>query len=83
MRTANRDGHELFLQQCEEMLQSRNKIENTSAAVRRLLLQSGGEFPCVRQTAQHLHLSERTLRRRLDAEGAIFGQSKRRKNILR
>ena len=83
VRTANRNGHEVFLQQCEKMLQGRNKIENTSAAVRRLLLQSAGEFPCVRQTAQHLHLSERTLRRRLDAEGSTFRAIKEEvKNIL-
>ena len=83
VRTANRDGHEVFLQQCEEMLQDRNKIENTSAAVRRLLLQSAGDFPCVRQTAQRLNLSERTLRRRLEAETSTFRAIKEEvKNIL-
>jgi AraC-like DNA-binding protein len=83
VRTANRDGHEVFLQQCEEMLQDRNKIENTSAAVRRLLLQSAGDFPCVRQTAQRLNVSERTLRRRLEAEASTFRAIKEEvKNIL-
>ena len=83
VRTANRDGHEVFLQQCEEMLQGRNKIENTSAAVRRLLLQSAGDFPCIRQTAQHLNVSERTLRRRLEAEASTFRAIKEEvKNIL-
>jgi AraC-like DNA-binding protein len=65
------------------MLQDRNKIENTSAAVRRLLLQSAGDFPCVRQTAQRLNLSERTLRRRLEAEASTFRAIKEEvKNIL-
>ena len=67
-RTANPAGHVVFLQQCEELLRSLNKVENTSAAVRRLLLQSAGDFPNIRQVAESLHVSERTLRRRLKDE---------------
>jgi AraC-like DNA-binding protein len=47
-------------------------VENTSAAVRRLLLQSAGDFPNIREVAESLHVSERTLRRRLDGESNSF-----------
>jgi hypothetical protein len=45
VRTANPVGNVMFMQQCEEMLRGLNRIENTSAAIRRLLMQfakSGG-----------------------------------------
>jgi len=72
VRTANPAGHVVFLRQCEEILQNLNQVENTSAAVRRLLLQSAGDFPTIRQVSESLHLSERTLRRRLDGESNSF-----------
>jgi AraC-like DNA-binding protein len=72
VRTANPAGHVVFLQQCEELLRNLNQVENTSAAVRRLLLQSAGDFPNIRQVAESLHVSERTLRRRLDGESNNF-----------
>ena len=71
VRTANPASHVIFLQQCEELLHNLNKVENTSAAVRRLLLQSAG-FPNICQVAESLHVSERTLRRRLNGESSSF-----------
>lgn len=71
VRTANPASHVIFLQQCEELLRNLNKVENTSAAVRRLLLQSA-DFPNICQVAESLHVSERTLRRRLNGESSSF-----------
>jgi AraC-like DNA-binding protein len=72
VRTANRPQHVVFQQQCEEMLRGLNTVEKTTAAVRQLLIQSAGDFLDIAQVAKRLHLSERTLRRRLEAESTSF-----------
>ncbi|MEH6593272.1 MAG: AraC family transcriptional regulator ligand-binding domain-containing protein [Halioglobus sp.] len=72
VRTANRSEHVVFHQQCEEMLRGLKSVEKTTAAVRQLLIQSAGDFLDVAQVAEHLHVSERTLRRRLEAEATSF-----------
>jgi AraC-like DNA-binding protein len=72
VRTANRAEHVVFHQQCEEMLRGLNRVEKTTAAVRQLLIQSAGEFLDIAQVAEGLHVSERTLRRRLEAESTSF-----------
>lgn len=72
IKTANPADHIVFQQQCEEMLRDINRIENTSAAVRRLLIQSAGNFPNIDQAAQHLHMSTSTLGRRLKSESSSF-----------
>ena len=54
------------------MLRGLNKVENTAAAVRRLLIQAAGDFPDISQVAKQLHVSVRTLRRRLDRESTSF-----------
>jgi AraC-like DNA-binding protein len=72
VRTANPAAHVVFLQQCEEMLQGLSKVEDTTAAVRRLLIQDPGDFPDIGQVADKLHQSERTLSRRLNAESTSF-----------
>ncbi|NCF19949.1 MAG: helix-turn-helix domain-containing protein [Haliea sp.] len=70
--TANRSEHVVFQQQCEEMLRGLNSVEKTTAAVRHLLIQSAGDFLDIAQVAEGLHVSERTLRRRLEAESTSF-----------
>jgi len=60
--------HVVFQQQCEEMLPGLNSVEETTAAVRQLLIQSACDFPDIAKIAKGLHVSERTLRRRLEAE---------------
>jgi AraC-like DNA-binding protein len=62
----------VFQQQCEEMLRGLYSAEETTAAVRQLLIQSAGDFLDIAQVAERLHVSERTLRRRLDAESTSF-----------
>jgi AraC-like DNA-binding protein len=54
------------------MLRGLNSVEKTTAAVRQVLIQSAGDFLDIAQVAQSLHMSERTLRRRLQAESTSF-----------
>lgn len=72
VKTASRSEHVVFQQQCEEVLRGLNSAEKTTAAVRQLLIQSAGDFIDIAQVAQSLHVSERTLRRRLEAESTSF-----------
>ena len=72
VKTANRSKHVVFQQQCEEILRGLNSVEKTTAAVRQLLIQSAGDFLDIAQVAEGLHVSERTLRRRLEAESTSF-----------
>ncbi|MFT6275997.1 MAG: AraC-like DNA-binding protein [Halioglobus sp.] len=72
VKTANRSEHVVFQQQCEEILRGLNSVEKTTAAVRQLLIQSAGNFLDIAQVAESLYVSERTLRRRLEAESTSF-----------
>ena len=72
VRTADRAKHIVFQQQCEEMLRGLNAVEKTTVAVRQLLIQSAGDFLDIAQVASRLHMSERTLRRRLERESTNF-----------
>lgn len=72
VRTANRSEHVVFHQQCEEMLRSLNSVEKTTTAVRQLLIQSAGDFLNLEQVADRLHISARTLKRRLKTEATSF-----------
>lgn len=72
VRTANRIQHVVFQQQCEEMLRGLGSAEKTTAAVRQLLIESAGDFLDIAQVAERLHVSERTLRRRLEIESTSF-----------
>lgn len=72
IRTANPAGHVIFQNQCEELLRGLNRVENFSAAIRRILIRAAGEFPMINQVASMLHVSESTLRRRLKNESTNF-----------
>ena len=69
--SSNPAAHLIFQQQCE-VLRGKNKAENSSAALRRILFQAGSEFPDINYIARTLHVSESTLRRRLKNEGTSF-----------
>jgi AraC-like DNA-binding protein len=69
--SSNPAAHVIFQQQCE-VLRGKNKAENSSAALRRILFQAGSEFPDINHIARTLHVSQSTLRRRLRNEGTSF-----------
>lgn len=75
VKTANVSDHVVFHQQCEEMLLGLASAEKTTAEVRRLLIQSAGDFPDIAQVAERLCVSERTLRRRLKSESTNFRET--------
>ena len=70
--SANSAVHIIYEEQCEELLRDLNKIENFSAAVRRILLQAGDDLPNIKEVAFKLHTSESTLRRRLKDESSSY-----------
>ena len=72
VRTADRTKHIVYQQQCEEMLRGLDAVEKTATAVRHVLIQSAGDFLDITQVASRLHMSERTLRRRLKNESTSF-----------
>ena len=57
---------------CRELLDRRQARTGTAGAVRDLLLRSPGAMPASDAVAAQLHLSERTLRRRLAGEATSF-----------
>ena len=70
--SANSAAHIIYEEQCEKLLRDLNKIENFSAAARRILLQAGDDFPDIKEVAFRLHISESTLRRRLKVESTSY-----------
>ena len=62
----------MFHQQCEELLRGLNSVEKTTSAVRQVLIQSAGDFFDIAEVAESLNMSERTLRRHLEAESTSF-----------
>ena len=72
LASANSAVHIIYEEQCERLLRDLNKIENFSAASRRILLQAGDDFPDIKEVAYKLHISESTLRRRLKLESTSY-----------
>ena len=70
--TANSAVHIIYEEQCERLLRDLNKVENFSAATRRILLQAGDDLPDIKKVAFKLHMSESTLRRRLKEESSSY-----------
>ena len=72
VRTGDPTTNVLFSQQCEELVNGMAEVDETAAIVRRLLIHSAGNFLSISEVAGQLHVTERTLRRRLAAEGTDF-----------
>ena len=70
--SANSAVHIIYEEQCERLLRDLNKVENFSAATRRILLQAGDDLPDIKEVAFKLHMSESTLRRRLKEESSNY-----------
>ena len=62
----------LFSQECEELVSGMTEVDETTANVRRLLIHSAGNFLSISEVAEKLNITERTLRRRLSADGTNF-----------
>jgi AraC-like DNA-binding protein len=54
------------------MLRGLSSVEITTTARRQQVMESAGAFLDIAQVAQRLHVSERTLRRRLETESTSF-----------
>ena len=72
VRTGDPTTNVLFSQECEELVSGMTEVDETTANVRRLLIHSAGSFLRISEVAEKLHITERTLRRRLTAEGTNF-----------
>ena len=72
--SSNPAAEAIFREQCDALLKELGGNEAVSARVQQLLLHRRGDFPKIGQAAEKLHMSESTLRRRLQAEGSSFQQ---------
>lgn len=57
---------------CERMLADAQAELGTAGAVARMLVEQPGRFPGLEEIADRLHLTSRTLRRKLSAEGSSY-----------
>ena len=64
----------IFREQCDALLKELGGDQAVSARVQQLLLHRHGDFPKIAQVAEKLHMSESTLRRRLQGESTNFQQ---------
>ncbi|PKQ09856.1 MAG: hypothetical protein CVT73_00515 [Alphaproteobacteria bacterium HGW-Alphaproteobacteria-12] len=63
---------EMYRRQCERLLRDMDAAGGLGGEVRRMILGARGRFPGIVAAARDLHLSERTLRRRLAAENTSY-----------
>ena len=68
----DRETSRQFRQQCQMLIAKLKSQSHFTDDVRMILLARPGEFPTIDQVAERLHMSTRTLRRRLNAEGCSF-----------
>tara|TARA_R110002111_G_scaffold94190_3_gene146192 strand:- start:6406 stop:7341 length:936 start_codon:yes stop_codon:yes gene_type:complete len=71
---ANPVTAELCEQQCRALMEQRRSSAGAQAIVVHYLQNSGARMPTLTAAARHLHMSERTLKRHLQAEGISFRQ---------
>ncbi|WP_224794466.1 AraC family transcriptional regulator [Pseudomonas fluorescens] len=69
---ANPQAMQACEKQCLLLLAKRNQRGGLAGQIRNLLLECPGRMPDMAQAAARLHLSTRTLRRHLEAEGSNF-----------
>jgi len=70
--TANPLAGDFFLRECDRLFTSAAGLGRLSERVQQLLLQSSSNFPTAAGVAEQLHMSERTLQRRLGSEGTRY-----------
>lgn len=72
LRTADPSALKEAARLCEQELERLTSGESTGSRVRRVLSGEGTRFPSLQSTARALHLTPRTLHRRLLAEGTSY-----------
>lgn len=63
---------DMYRRQCERLLRDMNAVNGLGGEVRRMILGARGRFPGMEEAARRLNMSERTLRRRLEAEHSSY-----------
>jgi AraC-like DNA-binding protein len=63
---------EIGARQCDDMLRAMRERTGLAGQIRRVLLRAPGTFPSQTELAPLLHMSPRTLRRQLGAQGARY-----------
>lgn len=63
---------DMYRRQCEKLLRDMNAVSGMGGEVRRMILGARGRFPGMDEAARRLNMSERTLRRRLEAEHSSY-----------
>jgi AraC-like DNA-binding protein len=71
---ANPQAVQLCEEQCQRLLAKRSQRDGLAGRIHGLLLERPGRLPDMEQVASSLHMSSRTLRRRLDEQGSNFRQ---------
>lgn len=59
---------------CENLIGKISDGSSMTGQVQQLIMERPGQFPTMEQVAEHLHLTPRTLRRRLTEEGTTFSE---------
>lgn len=72
--SANPVMAEIGARQCDDLLEQMQSRSGIAQQIRRSLLRALGDFPTQAEMAKHLHVSARTLRRRLEQEGTNYRQ---------
>ena len=72
MPRADIQTSELCLQQCRKVIDQLSRQSSLIEQVREAILQKAGIFPSIIEVSKSLHMSERTLRRKLSHEGTSF-----------
>lgn len=69
---ANQATAQFCVQQCEELLNARQRQSGLAGRVRSLVLSRMADSPSLNEVASHFHMSPRTFRRRLDDEQTSY-----------
>ncbi len=72
LQSAGVATEDAYLRQCEMLLRKMQAAGGYESSMRRVVLSSRGNFPSAPEIARALHMSERTLRRRLEAEETSY-----------
>jgi AraC-like DNA-binding protein len=64
----------MFRETCEYLIKKAKSSSGVSGETYQLLIRKPGHFPGMEDVAQALHMTSRTLRRRLDGEGLSFSE---------